>query len=701
MRTRNYRPTLEVLESRLAPSADVLTYHNDNASTGQDLSETVLTPANVNAASFGMVFTAGLDGQVFAQPLYMANVTITTGSHQGVHNVVFAATEFDSVYAIDATAGTVLWHDNFTNPSAGVTPVPSNDVKNQDIAPWIGITGTPVIDPATDTIYVLARTKEVTGGNNHYVDRLHALDLSNGGEKFGGPLVVADTISNDLTTYTFVSGPSVNGTGMGSVGGKITFNALIQNQRPALTLANGTVYVGYASHGDKGPYHGWVLGFNTAGAGQTLQLVAAFNATPNGLKGGIWMSGGKIAADDAGNLYLTTGNGTLDAGLNAQGFPSKGDYGEAFLKLVVDPNSNPTHQNQNGWGLKVADYFRPFNAKTYNMGDMDLGSGAPLLLPDSAGSATHPHLMIAGGKLATVYLVDRDNMGKFDPSRDHVVQEWAPTNVADRITFGYFSGQLYYDGLNKPAVGAETFTIANGKITTTPTSQSADTYPFPSSTPSISANGSANGIVWNVDLNTDQVRAYDASSYADELYTTAQAANGRDVPGPFPKFILPTVADGRVYLGTNNSLVGYGLLGAQSHPAPALALVTGISGVPPARVGTPPGSPEEPSPAILAPRPQEPAARPSPATEPAALSAHAPALASDLDAVWLDFGGALGEAVAAQTDPAGRDTGDGAGPAAADAAATSPSAPPAGPYSAAPSAPPARAEAAAPARAGG
>lgn len=576
---RRFRATLEELESRLAPSVSVLSYHNDAASTGQDLAESALTPANVNAATFGKQFSTLVDGQVFAQPLYVPGVTITVGASLGIHNIVLVATERDSLYALDATTGSVLWQKAFANPAANVTPVPSGDVNNGAITPMIGITGTPVVDPIAGIVYLDAYTKEVTGTSNHYIHRLHALSLSDGSEKLGGPVVIADTIF-DGTNYVLAAGPSVNGTGSGSVGGRITFNAVRQLQRPGLTLANGNVYLAYGSHDDNGPYHGWILGYNA----QTLMPTAAFNDTPNGGLGGIWQSGGKILVDPAGNLYLQTGNGTFDAPAITQGFPANGDYGDSVLKLAVDPNSTSTNPNVNGWGLKVVDYFTPFNQAGLNNGDLDLGSGALMLLPDSVGSAAHPHLLVGTGKEGRIYLLDRDNLGRFDPNTDHVIQEVVKAFNGSFDTPAYFNNAIYYvggyngGGTVPPNLGL-TFSINNGLLSTSPTSQSLDSYGFPGSTPSISANGSANGIVWDLDRSTSQLRAYDASSYATELYTSAQAAAGRDSLGSVVKFTVPTVAAGMVYVGTTDHVVAYGLLTLAPMPpaAPSNLVAMAIS----------------------------------------------------------------------------------------------------------------------------
>src|SRR5437588_580983 len=354
---------------------DVLTYHNDNGRTGQNLNETALTPANVNTAGFGKLFSYPVDGYVYAQPLYMSNVSIG-----GVpHNVVFVATEHDSVFAFDAdnpdpgSNGGLLWQASFINSAAGVTAVPQPDVISRDIVPEIGITGTPVIDKVTGTLYVVVKTKETGNGNTHYVQRLHALDVTSGAEKFGSPMVIADTIF-DNGIYTYVSGASVSGTGAGSVNGTIYFNALRQHNRAGLVLFGGVVYAAWASHSDQGPYHGWVIAFHAS----TLQQLAAFNTTPNGGLGGIWMGGGALAAASDGSIYFSTGNGPFDQLLPPNGRGPA--YGDSVLKLA------PTT------GLTVADFFTPFNQADLERIDGDLGSGGVMLLPDQLGP--DPHRMV-------------------------------------------------------------------------------------------------------------------------------------------------------------------------------------------------------------------------------------------------------------------------------------------------------------------
>jgi hypothetical protein len=558
MRSCNHRPVLEELEPRLAPAAiDVLGYHYDNSNDGQYTVETTLTPSVVKPATFGKLHTVPLDGQVFAEPLYESGIRITAGAHPGIHNVVFLATEHDSVYAIDADNGQLLWKRSFINPAAGVTSVPDNDV-NGALFPENGITGTPVIDLATNTLYFDATTKEIRSGVSHYVHRFWALQVADGSNQFGSPFVVADTV-NQGGKFQYIIGPTVNGTGDGSVNGKVTFNSFRQMQRPGLTLLNGTVYVAYGSYNDNGLYHGWLLAFNHADSQNHLQLVAVFNTTPNASAGSIWQGGGRIAADASGNLYVETANGTFDTTLNANKFPLHGDYGDTFLKLAADPTTNPSHQNINGWGLKVVDYFTPFNQAILDSQDLDLGSSAPILLPASVGLPGHP-LLFGGGKEGRIYLVDTSNMGKFDPNKDHVPKEELIPNFSTWGTPAYFQGHLYVVGSDFPAYA---FAVGNGTFSSKPTSQSRDTFAYPGSTPYISSNGTANGIAWDLESSTGELRAYLASSYGTELYNSAQAANGRDRLGAVSNFSSPTVAHGKVYIGTlDGTLVIYGLLSA-------------------------------------------------------------------------------------------------------------------------------------------
>jgi hypothetical protein len=560
---RRLGPSPEALEPRLLLAASVLTYHNDGASTGQDLAETTLTPADVNTAQFGKLATVPLDGAVYGQPLYVPGVSI---SGQGVHNVVYVATERDCLYAIDADTGAVLWKDSFIDPVAGITTVPTGDVDAYDILPEIGITSTPVIDAATGALYLVAETKDVVDGVDHYVQTLHAIDITSGAEALGGPVVIADT-SYDGSTYTYNSGPSVAGDGAGSINGVVTYNTLRQNQRSALTLADGNVYIASASHGDNDPYHGWIIGYSAT----TLALTAVFNADPNGSDAGIWESGGGLAVDSSGDLYFETGNGTFDTTPNAAGFPIDGDYGDSFVKVAPD-SSTPADPNINGWGLKVVDYFTPSDQATLNDVDEDLGSGGPMLLPASAGDTAHPNLLIGAGKEGTIYLIDCDNMGHYDPNGDHVVQESAPGTIGTSTpgfiggefgTAAYFDGSFYYGGIGDHI---KQFSVADAAFNAIPASESPNAIAYPGATPNISADGSSDGILWALDNGANGtggpavLDAYDASNLSHELHSSAEASGGRDQAGPAVKFSVPTVADGHVFVGTENELDVYGLL---------------------------------------------------------------------------------------------------------------------------------------------
>jgi hypothetical protein len=558
----------EALEARLLLSADVLGYHNDQSDTGQNLAETVLSPAVVSGGGFQKLSSTPVDGLVYAQPLYVSGVDITTGSQPGVHNVVFVATENDSLYAIDANSGAVLWQDSFINPGAGITTSPSAAVP-----PAVGITATPVIDSGHNFIYVEAQTQAIVGGDTndpHFVQSLYKVSLADGSNT---GVVIADTTVLGSGGYSYNSGPYVPGTGAGSItvstpGGpqqRVYLNAYRQLFRPGLTLANGQVYLTTASQGDIGPYHGWVLTYNA----NTLALTGVLCTTPNGSDGGIWQGAAAPVVDAQGYVYVVTGNGTFDTTLTAQGFPLNGDYGDSVLKIGPDTVfDSPTNPNATGWGMQVVDYFTPSNQELLSNIDSDLGSGGPLLLPDSAGSAQHPHLLVVTGKAGTMYLIDRDNMGKFNPNTDNDVEEIPGAILGSLDDPAYYQGQIYYVGAYGDA--GKSFTIASGYLTPTPASQSAQTFGYPGSSPSISANGSSGGIVWDIDYGSGQLRAYSAASYATQLWNSSWAANGRDSLGSAVKFTVPTVADGEVFVGTQNSLVIYGL------PAPLPAAPTGM-----------------------------------------------------------------------------------------------------------------------------
>ena len=544
-----------------------------------------------------LVWSASMPPVFYAQAVKaLNNYNITVGTNQGVHNVVYVATEHDSLYAIDADKGTVLWQDSFLVPETAltsggatvtVTTVPSGDVNSGNISPQIGITATPAIDPTTGFLYLTAKTKQIVTLNGvtsapHYVYTLYKVNIEDG--TYTG-IVIGDTIYSG-GTYTFrtssdpyVLDPGGAGAGVITVNGqkRVYFNAFRQLNRPGITLNNGNIYLAFGSHGDNLPYHGWILGYDE----NTLANTGVLNLNPNGSYDGVWQGGGRIDVDPQGYMYVETGNGSFDTTLNAQGFPINGDYGDSFVKIGPDPTSTATSQNTNGWGLKVVDYFTPFNQASLSSADEDLGSGGPMVLPDSVGSAAHPHLLVGAGKEGKIYLIDRDNMGKFSSTTDHDVQEIAgalPNGGSYGTPAFFFDGttaRIYYGGQN---TNARTFTIANAAISTTPDSKSTDSYGAHGSTPSISANGSSNGIVWDLEFNTSQLRAYNASSYAQELYTTAQAG-GRDNLGGAVLFAVPTIANGQVFVGTSNALVAYGQFAAATSPpaAPTNLTATAVS----------------------------------------------------------------------------------------------------------------------------
>jgi Immunoglobulin domain len=514
----------------LTSSMNVLTYHNDSARSGQNLNETVLTPQNVNSSSFGKLFSVSVDGYVYTQPLYLANVTIPGGS---VHNIVYVATEHDSVYAFDAdapgAAGLPLWKVSFIDPASGITTLTTTDVSCTAIQPEVGITGTPVIDPATGTLYVVARTKE----NGTFVQRLHALDVTTGAEKFGGPVLIQ---------------ASVGGTGAGTVAGTVNFDPQLENQRAALFLQNGLVYIGWASLCDVTPFHGWLMAYDS----QTLTQAGVLNTTPNGVDGGIWASGSGPAGDGS-LLFVATGNGSFKV--------SSASYGSSILKLS-EPSAGV---------FKILDYFTPNNFSILNAGDIDLGSGGVLLVDQPVGSP-HEHLLFLCGKQGTLYVVDRDNLGEFNTGVDLVVQSIAGVNPGSWSSPAWWNNTLYLVGSAEPpladpdALRAFTFDPIAGMLSTTSTSQSAVVFGYPSPTPSISANGATNGIVWamqesNYQNNTGQavLYAYDATNLGNLLYSSSQNA-ARDSAGLSVKFAVPTIANGKVYLPGRNAVTVFGLL---------------------------------------------------------------------------------------------------------------------------------------------
>jgi len=504
------------------PAVAVYTHKYDNTRQGANVSETILTPTNVTSTTFGKLFTLNVDGYIFGQPLYVPNLTIKGA----VHNVVYVATEHDSVYAFDADSSNntaPLWKVSFL--VNGATTVPTGDVGST-IFPEIGITSTPVIDPVSATIYVVAETKE----NGNYFHRLHALDLTTGAEKFGGPVPIQ---------------ASVAGTGTDSVNGTISFVPQTHLQRPALTLYNGMVLIGFGSQGDNNTWHGWMLAYNAA----TLQQAWQFNVTPNGTAGAIWMAGGGFAVDAQGGIYFMSANGT---------FGTNQDYGDSFVRMTSA-------------GV-VADYFTPDTQSTMAADDLDLGAGGALILPDQPGA--HPHLIVGAGKDTNIYLVDRDNMGKFNSqSNNQIVQELQSAFTGEsRSQPAYWNGFVYFSAFGDPI---KAYTISNGQLSTTPVSKTSVTFAlncddFPSSgcslsspNPIVSSNGTTTGILWLVGLvgsqGTGTLYAFDATDLTRKLYDSTQAGS-RDAVGKASKFTPVTVVNGKVYVAAQNQLLIYGLL---------------------------------------------------------------------------------------------------------------------------------------------
>ena len=529
---------------------NVVTHHYDNARTGANTNETILTPSNVNFTSFGKLFSKTVDGQVYAQPLYMPGLTMGAGTPQAgtTHNVVFIATEHDSVYAFDAdnNAGqnaNPLWQasllDAAHGAAAGATTMPNGDVNTTDINPEIGITGTPTIDPSTNTLYVVGKTKEgIT-----YVQRLHALDLTTGAEKFNGPMTLAAAVA---------------GTGTGSSAGTLNFDPKWENQRPGLLLQNGIVYIGFASHGDNGPWHGWILAYNAS----TLAQTGAWCTSPNGSTAGIWMSGSGLAADvpdpvnhPYGRMFIATGNGGFNA---LSPYTNSMNYGDSHVRLDLT-NGVPT----------VQDDFTPYNQAAMNGVDGDLGSGGLLVIPDQT-TGGHTHLLAQAGKSGTIYLVDRDSMSGYNGTTDNNVQDLVgalPGGIWAMPTF--WNGNLYYWGSGD---NLKSYSLTNGLLSTSPTALSSESIGFQGSTPVVSSNGTTNGIVWNIEGTGGRMVlfAHNALNVSQTLYSSQQDAS-RDAGGSGIKFTVPVVINGKVYVGDSGQFEVYGLLnGAQQAATPVI-----------------------------------------------------------------------------------------------------------------------------------
>ena len=507
--------------------AGLSSWRNDPGLTGQNLQELALNPATLAAGLFGKISFCAVDGQIYAQPLYIAS--LTDGSR--IRNVVYVATQHDSVYAFDADAVPCqqVWKRSFLDDATGVTPVPALDVLGSDISPEIGITGTPVIDRTSGTLYVVARTKENTPLGLGYAQRLHALDIVTGSEKFGSPVAIS-AIAPGI-------GDGSNGTG------QVPFDPLIENQRAALQLAGGKVYVAFGGHGQANLFHGWLLVYDAA----TLQQTGVFNTTPNGSRGGIGQSGAGPSADAAGNVFVATSRGTFDA--SPPPFFRK-NFGQTLLKL----QSNPI--------LNIADFFTPFNQELMTIQENDFGSSGVLILPDQNG-APNPRLAVIGAEHGVLYLLNRDSLGGFtsSPAPNQLIKTLSLSRIFG--TPAYWQNTLYV-----AAVGdaLKAFSLAGGTFAGAPSSQSSAIFASPGASPAVSSNGATGGIVWTLDTSGADstpagpvvLRAYDATNLARELFSSAQKPE--NAAGPAVRLAVPTVANGKVYVGTQNELTVYGLL---------------------------------------------------------------------------------------------------------------------------------------------
>ena len=555
--------------------AGVFTYHNDLARDGANTQEYALTSTTVTTATFGKLFSCPVDGAVYTQPLWIPSVNIGGGTH----NVIFVATQHDTAFLFDADTSPCVtyWNVNLLDTlhggSAGENPVVWDEVGNcyGDIYPEVGVTGTPVIDPATDTIYLVAQSEVggaggggCSGYSGTFYHRLHALSLATGSEAFNAPVTIA---------------ASVPGIGDGSSGGTLSFNSQLHHNRSGLALSNGVVYVAFSAHEDATPYHGWLMGYS---ASDVQQQTAVFNTTPNGVggvnggaDGGIWGGGGAPAVDANGDIYVSTGNGIYDE----TNLPPSNDYGDSDLRLhptsVVTPN---------GLNLSVAGWFTPDDQLSLEQSDGDLGSGAGILLPDQTTSGLPTHLLVQVGKEGIVYLIDRDNMGQYTATNGQIVQSF-PGAGGLWGTPAFWQNSLYYAGAGSPMTMFN-FDPSTGQFNLTPSSHSSNSFNFPTATPSISSQGGSNGIVWATDASLYGyasgnaaggincyvapppaactgpaiLHAYSATNLATEYWNSTQAPGNRDQAGNAVKFVPPTVANGKVYVSTRTEIDVYGLL---------------------------------------------------------------------------------------------------------------------------------------------
>lgn len=505
----------------VSSAQDVPTYHYNNARTGLNASETILTTGNVNYHAFGLLFTLTVDGLVDAQPLYLSSVPINNTKH----NVLIVATEHDSVYAFDADNGTQLWHVRTLLSGE----IPSDDLGCNQITPEIGITSTPVIyrnSGSNGVIYVVAMSKDSTGD---YFQRLHALDATTGKELYNGPVEIS---------------AKYPGTGDNSHDGYVIFDPEQYAERAALLLTGGNIYLSWTSHCDTRPYTGWIMSYNRT----TLAQESVINVTPNGNEGSIWGAGSGLTADTSGNLFFLDANGIFDSTLNSKGFPADGDYGNAFIRLTTTG------------GLAVADYFEMDNGQIESQEDIDLGSGGAILLPNMENSSGNTVELAAGaGKDSNIYIVNRTNMGKFNPNSNKIYQELEGVLPGGAWSMpAYYNGRLYYGPVGASILA---FEFKDAILSATPVAKTGNSFPYPGATPSISSNKTENGIVWASENTSPAVLYAYSAANLQMLYNSSQAANGRDQFGDGNKFITPLIINGKVYVGTTTGVGVFGLLG--------------------------------------------------------------------------------------------------------------------------------------------
>jgi len=516
---------------------NVLTHHNDNFRTGQNRSERILTPSVINSSTFGKLFEVPMDGKVDGQPLYITGLSIPG---RGTHNVAFAATEHDSVYAFNADTGSVYWHVSLL----GSDETPSDPRGCGQVYPEIGVTSTPVIDPKAGphgTIYLVAMSKDTSG---KYYQRLHALDLTTGAEEFGGPV-------NIQATYP--------GFGDNSSDGTVIFDPKQYKERAALLLDRGVLYTSWSSHCDFRPYTGWLIAYDPL----TLSQTGVFNFAPNGNDASLWGSGAGPAADSAGNLFFSVANGTFDTTLNTAGFPGKGDYGNSLVRITT----------LNGQ-LTPDSYWTMYNTVAESNADEDLGSGGIMLLPTFIDATDQPRdLAVTAGKDRNIYVADRRNLGGFNPNNNSNLYQELPLALAGP-EFGapaWFNGKIYFGAAND---SIRSYAVSAARLSAA--SHTAHIFGFPGATPSVSANGVNGGVLWAVENSTPAaLRAYDAFLLGTALYNSNQAANGRDHFGAGNKFMTPTIANGKVYVGTPSGVAVFGLIDESRRPVQIVARHSG------------------------------------------------------------------------------------------------------------------------------